>query len=110
MGPYATFRARKAGRHGSQGLRQKACRSDVLPYGPARGIVLTPLLLRALPVEVACFSKKVNGFCSRAVGYPSPCRLNRKEPERLFEIGRGYLGDPGIVIGGEARFLLQGMN
>jgi hypothetical protein len=28
----------------------------------------------------------------------------------LFEIGRSHLGDPGVVVGREARFLLQGMN
>jgi hypothetical protein len=28
----------------------------------------------------------------------------------LFEIGRSYLGNPRIVVGSEARFLLQGMN
>jgi hypothetical protein len=28
----------------------------------------------------------------------------------LLEIGRSHLGNPGIVVGGETRFLLQGMN
>jgi len=28
----------------------------------------------------------------------------------LFEIGRSHLGNPGVVVGSEARFLLQGMN
>ena len=28
----------------------------------------------------------------------------------LFEIGRSHFGNPGVVIGSEARFLLQGMN
>src|SRR5215467_913455 len=33
-----------------------------------------------------------------------------RNAKRLFEIGGSYLGDPGVVVGGEARFLLQGMN
>jgi hypothetical protein len=28
----------------------------------------------------------------------------------LFEVGRSHLGNPGVVVGSEARFLLQGMN
>jgi hypothetical protein len=28
----------------------------------------------------------------------------------LFEIGRSHLGNPGVIVGSEARFLLQGMN
>src|SRR6266849_973747 len=28
----------------------------------------------------------------------------------LFEIGRSHLGNPGVVVGSEARFLLKGMN
>jgi len=28
----------------------------------------------------------------------------------LFEIGRSHLGNPGVVVGSEPRFLLQGMN
>jgi hypothetical protein len=28
----------------------------------------------------------------------------------LFEIGRRHLSNPGVVVGSEARFLLQGMN
>jgi hypothetical protein len=28
----------------------------------------------------------------------------------LFEIRRSHLGNPGFVVGSEARFLLQGMN
>ena len=28
----------------------------------------------------------------------------------LFEIGRSHLGNPGVVVGSEARFLLQDMN
>jgi hypothetical protein len=28
----------------------------------------------------------------------------------LFEIGRSHLGNPGVVVGSEARFLLQGLN
>ena len=28
----------------------------------------------------------------------------------LFEIGRSHLSNPGVVVGGEARFLPQGMN
>jgi hypothetical protein len=28
----------------------------------------------------------------------------------LLEIGRSHLGNPGVIVGSEARFLLQGMN
>jgi hypothetical protein len=28
----------------------------------------------------------------------------------LFEIGRSHLGNPGVVVGSESRFLLKGMN
>ena len=34
---------------------------------------------------------------------------NCKE-HKLFEVGRSDLGNPGVVVGSEARFLLQGVN
>src|SRR5579859_6922254 len=37
------------------------------------------------------------------------CRPHCKESD-LFEIGRSHLGNPRVVVGSEARFLLQGMN
>ena len=36
--------------------------------------------------------------------------LDEVQEYDLFEIGRSHLGNPGVVVGHEARFLLQGMN
>ena len=38
-----------------------------------------------------------------------PAHPNYEECD-LFEIGRSHLGNPGVVVGSVARFLLQDMN
>src|SRR5260370_39460714 len=42
-------------------------------------------------------------------GWNSQTHPNCKEYD-LFEIGRSYLGNPGVVVGSEARFLQQESN
>src|SRR5579859_7236616 len=70
----------------------------------------------APPVQFRCCrsERSTPTFFSRprradATTFTLVCRPHCKE-SGLFEIGRSHLGNPRVVVGSEARFLLQGMN
>ena len=50
------------------------------------------------------------GIRSLKLGERFELLCNESKECDLFEIGRSHFGNPGVVVGSEARFLLQGMN